>query len=325
MAKCAECGAVVADDLKFCGYCGAKLNVIGEHLGTQILGNTEVIMGALARILPGGVQGYILIGKPNDGPFAGGLILGRHDGHNAKAWWSDGDKLTHVAVSFVLDLWDRDALEISPDLVDTCPNCLSTYHRTRRLDSGWDKTENQDNVHGLVFRWLVDWEGNGCPSCSALKLTSEEIRSKRIGSIRGEFSRRKSELEERVKMCREAVHNKRYPRASRQRSREQAVATQREAQILAQLAAQLPARLEQSVDADFDAFRKFARTLPGALLEPTESTAVWKEYQGHFERAQNLWTLADYKGNPYCHLPWAMRDDAEVSRIVRQLEALKPY
>lgn len=36
MAKCNECGAVVGDDLKFCGFCGAALSVVGPEVAQQL-------------------------------------------------------------------------------------------------------------------------------------------------------------------------------------------------------------------------------------------------------------------------------------------------
>src|SRR5665647_1784413 len=107
MAKCTECGAVVADDLKFCGYCGAKLNIVSEHLGTQILGNTQAILDVLAETTP--LATFKVVGTATDGPLAGGLILDRGAGkraewlplHESTVWWSDGEKLTEVSERFV--------------------------------------------------------------------------------------------------------------------------------------------------------------------------------------------------------------------------------
>jgi len=114
MAKCTECGAAVADNLKFCGYCGAKINVIDEHLGTQILGNTEVIMDALERMAPGAVERYTVLGTATDGPLAGGLVLHRSGNRPEERslpepplWWSNGEKLTEISSKFVVECFER--------------------------------------------------------------------------------------------------------------------------------------------------------------------------------------------------------------------------
>ena len=129
MAKCTECGASVADDLKFCGYCGAKLNIVGEHLGTQILRNTQAIMDAVAEMAP--LATFKVLGTITEGLLSGGYILARRIDKGASFWWSNGEDLTAVDASHAADAFERGTLAWNSELTETCPLCLTKYHLTR--------------------------------------------------------------------------------------------------------------------------------------------------------------------------------------------------
>ncbi len=186
MARCSECGGAVADDLKFCGYCGAKLNIIGEHLGTRILGNTEAIMAALETAVPGASRRYTVLGTVTEGKLAGGIMLTQPQSNGDLVLWSDGDQLTPIEVGHLVEAWHEGWLDWEPTLASTCPRCLDKYHRTRALYipeppvPGWEAVnlwlreycDGAARSHVLVDidKWL------GCPFCWAGYLAGFDIR-----------------------------------------------------------------------------------------------------------------------------------------------------
>ena len=203
MAKCSECGAVVAEDLKFCGYCGAKLNVINEHLGTQILGNTQAILNALSSVAP--TDQWVVLGTAKDGPLADGLIVKRTGDSRSRLLWSDGGKLTEVNNAYLLESYERGTLDVNPDLVDTCKDCLTRYHRSRRvaylaydlgtlsvrylvdnpdhhIDSGLGCSDYWQPQH-----WAEASRGGGtCPVCTARRVLTPDYLIERHRAIIGD-------------------------------------------------------------------------------------------------------------------------------------------
>ena len=325
MAKCAECGAVVADDSKFCNYCGAKLNVIGEHLGTQILGNTEVIMGALDRMAPGAIEQYKVVGTATDGPLAGGLILDRV-GKSAEwrrydqpttLWWSNGEKLTEISSKFVLECFDRGALEFSPELVSTCKDCLTTYHRTR----GVFELVYVSEGHGYVPRSYIDspevyfrsgpiplnsrlsfdeiflgflgpgdtsvlpWAGESCPACMAETLSSQQYRSARIAYVKHSTARGD------VGGWRPEPFSRKAKRALR--AGDQWVLSKQS------IIDRLRNIVDRCVESEFNALSAFAATFPSLLAAPTDSLDEWLEYQRSFFAATMAWPVERLFTNPY--------------------------
>jgi len=298
MAKCTECGAAVADDSRFCNYCGAKLNIIGEHLGTQILGNTQAIMGALERMAPGAAQQYTVLGTAGDGPLAGGIILSPPwtKGEGYRLFWSDGEKLTQVAADHIVGCFERGTFAVNPELIDTCPVCLKRYHRGRRVEGFWDITKFRAELAQGDYTFnpprtgrQTSWDErfsqlaaarphhwSGCPFCWSSALLSPEYRAYRIESQEQPLRMPVSSSEHNAKHYEHMAE--RGPRKLRKDARERAPHARWEAQVLASLLDDV----ENSVDDDREVFRAFVATLPSLQLQPPSSLADWTGFQRNF-------------------------------------------
>lgn len=128
LARCTECGAAVVEDLKFCGYCGAKLDVISGHTGSLILANTSAILDALAASAPH--VHYAVVGRATRSGQSDGLILQRRD---SSFWWSDGDVPAQLAAGLLNDLYSSGAIIFDDSWQNRCPTCLRKYHFTRAV------------------------------------------------------------------------------------------------------------------------------------------------------------------------------------------------
>jgi len=289
MAKCTECGAVVADDLKFCGYCGAKLNIVSEHFGTQILGNTQVIMGALERIAPGAAQQYTVLGTAGDGPLAGGLIL------YPPLTWSDGEKLTQVAAEHIVGCFERGTFAFNPELTDTCPVCLSCSHRMRRVEpfyreTSWPSARGKSSWDQRVCGWATasfgDWVKE-CPFCESSRLLSPEYRAYRIQRQEKDLRWLLSLFENSASSSEDLAG--RGPRKVRKLHREEASKQRGKAQLLASILDDVV----DSVDHDQKVFRAFVATLPSLRLQPPSSLADWRGFQRDFFLMANVVVLTE--------------------------------
>jgi len=337
MAKCTECGAAVADDSKFCNYCGAKLNIIGEHLGTRILGNTQVIMGALERIAPGAAQQYTVLGTAGDGPLAGGLILSQPQDGGYRLLWSDGDKLTEISSQHVLDCYARGAFEFSADLLDTCKDCLTVFHRTRRVSCvpGQDRMLRTVGLQqaqqcrslddALACLDLVAWASPGgylCPICTARSLSLAEQIPFRIDLLAKEFGMRGMPLER----CAELYDS--FGGWGRQGKEYRDIA--RTFRYVADSFRRLAGVLDRCVTNAHDSLGAFASALPDMTI-PAGSLAEWWQYQLPFARTSLWWTtdLALEGWNDTVHLDFpvtaTMESDPEAAELLRYLREIPPH
>lgn len=173
MARCAECGASVAEDGRFCSFCGARLHVVGEHIGEKILGNTETIVSALSRSAP--VNRFRLIGQ---------FISGTHTGHpvfiergTGNTFIGDGEDLSAVEAQFVTASFGSGEFVWDADYTHMCKKCTTRYHVGRQVNLGGQYGLNAAQVWDGGYRqnwwmWLaVDEDksttvGYACPACS---------------------------------------------------------------------------------------------------------------------------------------------------------------
>jgi len=194
MAKCTECGAAVADDLKFCGYCGAKINVISEHMGTRILGNTEAIMSALSQVTA--VDRYSVIGTIRSGKRAGYAVLANKK--EGSLLVSDGEAIVEAA-DFVRGAFERGEIEWDPSYTHACPACLTRYHVTLQVAApqGRDEREAVSSTSGRPFRFVLEGK-DSCPVCSMNRLlgTLESGMESRLRDGRQTVESRLNELGE---------------------------------------------------------------------------------------------------------------------------------
>lgn len=145
MANCTQCGAPVTDDLRFCSYCGTRLNIVDESLGKLILSNTEAIKQALSDASNHyGVSGKYLepisfkdlnseyympllrttdetlvVAKLNDGNRLAYQIVFADE--NPVDW--AGEKVEGLIIGGQIAEWFAGWLR--------CPECLKRYHITR--------------------------------------------------------------------------------------------------------------------------------------------------------------------------------------------------
>lgn len=288
MARCTECGAAVADDLKFCGYCGAKLKVIGEHLGTQILGNTQVLIEAVAKIAP--VNQYVLVGSVTAGPMSGGVVLYETaDDGSLSLLWSDGDRLDRVGARPVDDSFRAGSLEWNRELTDRCPRCLTAYHRTRGVCM-FEGSQHCDEIAGRYVGYRISGvpsadrggimtaltlsprPGGKCPACASQYLLQKVPKEEEAWQAC--FLKEASRLDDQVRTLRG------MDRDTKQQHRASAAALRKKAAEGPSLPALVS--FEERALQDFTAF---ADMLPALLLEPIVSLDDWRDYQGLFERA----------------------------------------
>lgn len=133
MAKCGECGAVIAEDVSFCSYCGAKVNVIDESVGRRILDSSQAILAALASMTPDTT--FQVVGRAVEGDLSDGLVLERADG---TLWWSDGSAPAPVQPAVPDRLFDAGNLVLDMDWSQRCPRCLASFHKSRAVWTPWD-------------------------------------------------------------------------------------------------------------------------------------------------------------------------------------------
>ena len=299
MAKCSECGAAVADESKFCGYCGAKVNIVSEHLGTQILGKADVILGALERMAPGAVEQYTVLGTATDGPLAGGLILCEQSADKPYRFlWSDGEKLTEVAYKHVDECFEQGTLEFSLDLVKTCKECLTTFHLTRGVwslhlngsgvaDFYWNRwgIERGPEAIGAASPFFVLRDVETCPTCAAEYLQRDEWLLRRETSFKKDLEVYLSYFSpERVAAAKRGAKGPGYRRAVVRENMAEWKLMAEASGPLFTLMSRLAQELPICMDRDLEAFRAFADSLPGLLLKPTASAVEWRDYQTPFSR-----------------------------------------
>lgn len=338
MAKCTECGAAVAGDLKFCGYCGAKLNIVSEHVGTRILGNTQVLIDAVSRIAP--VEQYVVLGTVTDGKLADGLILSQaHEGRD-RLLWSDGEKLTEIVPDHVLNAWGRGAFEWHPALTDTCPACLTTYHRTRGYPGGSGVTDPSSVLRNCSpgvqpfgpSRLFYDPKPMWCPAC--LVGPVDDLAEREAAFFRSNYRRLEVCLPGMRETLRENLAEYLKPkhfkdRKARERSRANAESAQEEIAWIAPAIDTLEWLSERSlrcVAEEVSRFRAFAETLPAILSIPPASLASWEDYWMHFVRGsgggrREVWWLPGInspKPSLSIVLPFALAQDPQVVQRLRE-------
>jgi len=169
VAKCSECGAVVADDLKFCGYCGARIDVIDSTLASRILAKTDSVLLSLSKLTT--VDELITAGAVVSGEHQGKLLYVNKG--NGGLFISDGQAIL-PADGFVEQAWSAGLIEASPSLVTTCPVCLGQFHAFRGL------AIEPASIYGPKWyeyrvQIAAGWVPNraACPICAAKALAEQ--------------------------------------------------------------------------------------------------------------------------------------------------------
>jgi len=219
MSSCPNCGAAVAEDLKFCGYCGTALDVIPHETGTRILQDTQAIRSETERLAQStlaptsdsllNANGYQLVAV---GP-ADEHLFARLTDDGALLWYasdSSGERFI-VDAAFVDSLLES---EDFPSWVDgtgfaRCTTCGSKYHLSRTASPvasgtyrlGCLRCESEDgalkliaNARASFVQSVSDAEGSlGSPIVSAdeyaLAKSLPEALSRVANTLAGEVRR----------------------------------------------------------------------------------------------------------------------------------------